>query len=254
MFRRLLSRAAGGVTAGVRALQRQLLSQCAVCRAWPAQPLCNGCVTRFAQPVPRCRTCAIALPFSGQPGTADDAPRCGRCLSDPTPLDACLAAVSYGYPWAGVLTQFKFQGQPGWAGSLATLLRSTPWVEPALDHADVVVALPLSPRRLRERGFNQSLLLARALAPGKTKAHLLLRLTDTPPQHALPRSDRLRNLRGAFAVDPLRTGEVAGKRLVLVDDVMTTGASLFTAALALKAAGAAHVTGLVLARTEAPVN
>lgn len=251
MFRRLLSRAAGGVTAGVRALPRHLPSQCAVCRAWPAEPLCNGCVTRFAQPVPRCRTCAIALPAQPPP-PADGTLQCGGCLSEPPPLDLCLAAVSYGYPWAGVLTQFKFQGQPGWAGSLATLLRSTPWVEPALDHADAVVALPLSPRRLRERGFNQSLLLARALAPGKTDAHLLLRLTDTPPQHALPRSERLRNLRGAFAVDPLRASEVAGKRLVLVDDVMTTGASLFTAAAALKAAGAAHVTGLVLARTEAP--
>lgn len=256
MFRSLVAHtaaASAGVAAGFAALPRRLPSQCAVCRAWPAQPLCNGCVTRFAQPVPRCPTCALALPARAA-GPVDAAGPCGRCLSAPPPLDACRAAVSYGYPWADVLTQFKFQGQPGWAGSLATLLRSTPWVEPALDAADAVLPLPLAPPRLRERGFNQSQLLARALAPGKTDTHLLLRLTDTPPQHALPRAERLRNLRGAFAVDPLRAAAVAGRRLVLVDDVMTTGATLFTAAAALKAAGAAHVTGLVLARTEALVN
>lgn len=251
MFRSLLAQAAtrvpGRVAAGLRALPQRLPSQCAVCRAWPAEPLCNGCVTRFAQPVPRCRTCAIALPARAAVG---DTPQCGRCITEPPPLDACLAAVRYGYPWADVLTQFKFQGQPGWAASLATLVRSTPWVEPALDAADAVVPLPLSPQRLRARGFNQSLLLAGALSPAKTDAHLLLRLTDTPPQHALPRAERLRNLRGAFAVEPLRAAELAGKRVVLVDDVMTTGATLFTAAAALKVAGAAHVTGLVLARTE----
>ena len=130
------------------------------------------------------------------------------------------------------------------------LLRSAPWVEPALDAADFVLPMPLSRQRLAERGFNQSLLLARALAPGRVDAGLLLRTRHTPPQSALERAERLRNVRGAFAVEPLRAREVAGRQVLLVDDVMTSGASLHAAAEVLLAAGAAAVSAVVLARTE----
>ena len=109
-------------------------------------------------------------------------------------------------------------------------MRSAPWVEPALEQCDLVLPMPLAPARLRERGFNQALELARRLAPGKTDATLLLRTRDTPPQSGLARAERLRNLRGAFALEPLRADAVRGRRIVLVDDVMTSGASLFAAA------------------------
>ena len=130
------------------------------------------------------------------------------------------------------------------------LLRSTPWVEPALDAADVVVPMPLSPERLKSRGFNQALLLARLLAPDKTDPSLLLRIKDTPPQSSLKRAERLDSVNDAFAVEPLRISRLKGARVVLVDDVMTSGASVFAAARALRSAGAAHITGLVIARTE----
>ena len=219
----------------------RLPAQCAVCRAWPAQPVCEACVVRFAQPVPRCPTCALPVPAPARP--------CGECLTAPPPLDACLAAVSYAYPWPDCVARFKFEGQPGWARTLATVLRSAPWVEPALEQADLVLPMPLAPARLRQRGFNQALELARQLAPDKTDATLLLRLRDTQPQTALQRGERRRNVRGAFAADPLQAARLRGRRVVLVDDVMTSGASLFEAALALRGAGAAHLTGLVLART-----
>jgi len=199
-------------------------------------------VARFAQPVPRCTGCA--LPVAAGIG------RCGACLRSAPPLDACFAAVPYGYPWSGCIASYKFHGNPGWAETLASLLRSTPWVEPALEQADWVLPMPLSRQRLRERGFNQALELARRLAPAQTDAGLLLRIRDTLPQSALPRSERLRNVSQAFAVAPLRASELRGRRVVLVDDVMTSGASLFAAATALRAAGAGHVTGLVVARTE----
>lgn len=161
-----------------------------------------------------------------------------------------MAAVPYAYPWAGLIVRFKFQRRPGHAALLAAVMRHAPWVEPALERADKVLPMPLSAQRLRARGFNQALELARRLAPAKTDAALLLRIRDTAPQSALSRAQRLRNVRHAFAVEPARAAELSGQRLVLVDDVMTSGASLYAAAAALRQAGAAHVTALVLARAD----
>jgi len=226
----------------LHALAARLPSQCAVCRAWPAQRVCDACAARFAQPRARCETCALPL--------ASGTRRCGTCLRHPPALAACVAAVDYDYPWAGLLAEFKFQGDPGWAATLATLLRSTPWAEPLLEAAHLVLPVPLSRQRLRERGFNQSLLLARHLAPRKTDPGLLLRLRDTAAQSGLSRAQRLRNLQGVFAVEPLRSAQVLDRHIVLVDDVMTTGATLDAAAMALRHAGAQHVAALVVARTE----
>lgn len=201
-------------------------------------------MARFAQPQPRCSRCALPVPA----GIAE----CGHCLRAPPPLDACHAAVPYSYPWSVLIAQFKFRQQPGWAGSLAMLMRSAPWVEPALDRATLVLPMPLSPQRLRERGFNQALELARRLAPAKTRAGLLLRMRDTAQQTALDRAERQRNVSGAFALEPLRAAEVRGQHVVLVDDVMTSGASLHAAAHVVRAAGAAHIAALVFARTDEP--
>jgi ComF family protein len=176
--------------------------------------------------------------------------QCGACITDPPPMDQTLAAVAYGYPWSGLMVEFKFRQYTGWAASFATLMRSAPWVEPALDHADFLIPMPLSPARLRERGFNQTLLLARALEPGKVRTDLLLRIQDTPAQSALPRKERLQNVKNAYALNPLQAHHIQGKRVVLLDDVMTSGASLRAAAGPLRQAGAAHITAMVLARTE----
>ena len=216
-------------------------SQCEVCRAWPAQRLCEDCVARFARPRVRCRNCALPVPAG--------VVHCPQCVRQPPPLDACIAAVDYGFPWERILSAYKFHGDPGWARTLALLLRSTPWAEPALEAADCLLPLPLSPQRLRNRGFHQTLLLARALAPNKVDAQLLLRVRDTPAQSSLGRVQRLDNLQGAFALAPQRQLQVQGKRVVLLDDVMTTGTTLHTAATVLREAGAAHITALVVART-----
>jgi ComF family protein len=204
--------------------------------------VCDDCVQRFAQPVPRCHTCALPV-LAGMR-------QCGACIRQPPPLDQALAAVAYDFPWSSLMTQFKFQERTGWAGSFAMLMRSAPWVEPALESAHCLLPMPLSPSRLRERGFNQSLLLARALEPGKVRADILLRVKETPPQSSLPRKERLLGVQGAYALEPQTRAEVQGKRMVLVDDVMTTGASLHAAAAALRQAGAAHISALVFARTE----
>jgi ComF family protein len=227
-------------------LARRLPSQCAICHAWPSQPVCEACVQLFAQPCARCRRCALPLPPDGDP--KQDA--CGACATVPPLQDAALAAVAYAYPWSKIVVEFKFAQHPGWARSMAQLMRSAPWVEPALDAADLLLPMPLSRQRLQERGFNQALLLARALSPNKTRAQVLLRIRDTPAQSSLSRAARLRNVQHAFALDPLHLRDVEGKRVVLVDDVMTSGASLAAAAACLHQAGAAHITTLVFARAE----
>lgn len=217
-------------------------SQCRVCRSWPAQPVCDPCVAEFAQPLHRCSSCALPLPVG--------LTQCGACLKQAPPLDQCLAAVSYAFPWAHLMADFKFHDQPALVRFFADLLKATPWVEHALDAADLLLPIPLSRQRLQLRGYNQALLLAQQLNPRKTRADVLLRIADTPAQHTLKRAERLTSLDQAFAVAPLKASLLRGARLVLVDDVMTTGSSLYTAARVLRAAGAAHITGLVIARTE----
>lgn len=178
--------------------------------------------------------------------------RCGACLRHPPAMEACLAGVTYAYPWAGLIAEFKFHGHPAWARTLAGLLRLAPGVAQALEAADIVLPVPLSRGRLRERGFDQAAWLARALDARKTRKGVLLRLHDTSPQSRLTREERLRNLRGAFAIDPASAPQLQGRRVVLVDDVMTTGATLNAACHPLRQAGAAHITAVVFARTPPP--
>jgi ComF family protein len=226
----------------LQGLSQRLPSRCAVCHAWPSQPVCEACIHAFAQPIARCLTCALPTPT--------ELPQCGACVRKPPPLDACLTALPYTYPWADLVADFKFREHPGLAATFALLIRSAPWVEPALDGADLVLPMPLSKERLRERGYNQALVLARALETQKVHSRLLQRVVDTPAQRTLPLSERLRNVEHAFAVDPLCIKLLDAKRVVLLDDVMTSGASMHAAARVLRAAGAAHITGLVLTRTD----
>ncbi len=126
---------------------------------------------------------------------------------------------------------------------------SAPLAEDALLQADVLIPIPLSQQRLSQRGFNQSLILAHHLSRAKTQSQTLLRMIDTPAQSSLKRSQRLTNLAGAFALAPLMALQVRGKNILLIDDVLTSGATLNFAARVLKQAGAAHVGALVLAKT-----
>lgn len=150
------------------------------------------------------------------------------------------------------MADLKYHAQPGWAAPLAGLLRDSPGVMDAVRSADVLLPMPLAPARLRERGYNQALELARRLDARKVDARLLLRIRDTRLQNTLERQARARNVAGAFAIEPLRVGELRGRNVMLVDDVMTSGASMFAAAHVLRTAGAMAVTGAVLARTPEP--
>jgi ComF family protein len=161
-----------------------------------------------------------------------------------------LTAVTYGHPWSDCIAKFKFHGDVGLARQLAQLMRNAPWVEPALEMADSVIAVPLSASRLRERGFNQAYELAKHLEPQKADGRSLLRLEHSDHQVGASRAERLAQASNTFWVDPMRLPSLKGKRVVLIDDVMTTGATLFEAARTLRKAGVTHISGLVFARAQ----
>jgi ComF family protein len=198
---------------------------------------------------------ALALPNLRNPAHAQQ--RRVRRLSDPhpdAPLERCLAAVDYAYPWDDLIARFKFRDEPGLAATLADRMLAAPGAAEAIKGSNWLVPIPLSPQRLSSRGYNQAWELVKALRsrlihPPLGIADALVRLGTAPDQHSLPRDERLGNLRGAFAVAPRHLDALRGASVLLVDDVSTTGATLQNAALALKQGGVARVQGLVIART-----
>lgn len=198
---------------------------------------------RFALPADRCQRCAVRVPA----GTTV----CGDCLRDPPPFFAAFAAVDYGHPWDRLLSDFKFNAALDLAGTLGRLLAESITAADA-DRPDLLLPVPLSAQRLRERGYNQSWELARRCARHldcRTDTALLRRVKDTPHQLSLPRGQRLANVQGAFDVDPRRGSTLLGRRVALVDDVMTTQATARELAQVLLAAGTRDVQVWVVART-----
>ena len=206
---------------------------CYLCRGQARGLLCGAC--RVELPplghalCPRC-----ALP---SPGGA----LCGRCLAEPPDYDATVAVLAYDFPADVLVHALKFRGELSLAPFLASLLKEK--LTPA-DEADVVIPVPLSPARLRGRGYNQALEIARHL-PGRIDFSSCVRERDAAPQMELPWAERQRNVRGAFRC----TRSLAGAKVAVVDDVMTTGATLDEVARTLKRAGAARVVNWVIART-----
>ncbi len=208
--------------------------------------LCPPCRRRL-RPLrgPGCGVCGRRLEGAALPAGF----RCGGCRDRRPPYDRLIAGWSYQPPLDEVIRALKF-GRLEYLGKhLAESL--APLLDGALD-ADLVVPVPLHWRRRLARGYNQAEAIARPLAArlGLDLARALRRRRATPPQTALERRRRVRNLRGAFAV--ARRHDPRGRRVLLVDDVFTTGATLEAAAACLKRAGAARVTALAAGRTPAP--
>jgi ComF family protein len=219
--------------------------QCAVCRGWTGAAVCTACVGRFAAPQPRCGRCGLRL--------AVPAPACGACLAAPPPFTACVVACDYAFPWDRLIAAFKFEARVELAAPLADrlvqALRDSDAARP-----DWVVPVPLAPRRLAERGYNQAWELARRVADAlhlPSRASLLQRHAEGEHQAALGLAERRRNLRGAFIAGGDRQVSLHGAHVAVVDDVMTSGATLAEAALALQRAGVRRVDAWALARTPA---
>ena len=223
-----------------------VLSQdCTLCGVRSQENLCADCHRdlpfRDATGCPRCNAQSAANQI------------CGACLSDPPHFDDTTSAFHYSYPLDRLVQAYKFNANLGllplFADALSRAVRARR-ANPANDGAtppDLVIPLPLAPKRLAERGFNQSSLLGAQVSSTlgiRFEARGMLRIRETPPQTGLNREARLKNVRGAFDC----AHRLDGKHVAVVDDVMTTGATLSEAAKALKKAGAAQVSAWVIAR------
>lgn len=200
---------------------------------------CDAALPRIHPPY--CRICGA--PFES--GLASRA--CLDCMSDPPPFALARAPLRYEGEARRAILAFKFRLGVHRARGFADLLASVVSMGVAWSDYDVAAPVPLHPRRLRERGYNPPLLIARRLlrqTPIALRPELMLRVRDTPPQRGLSRAGRRDNVRGAFAV---REG-VAGLRVLLIDDVLTTGATAAECARVLLRGGAARVGVATLAR------
>lgn len=174
---------------------------------------------------------------------------CGSCLASPRYFSRARALFLYEDPLKEVIHRFKYQGKTACLPSVAALAKNLP--HPAeMEVADWIVPVPLHPRRLRERGFNQALLLARAFFPKDPRitSDLLIRTRPTEPQTSFNGSARRANLKNVFSV--VQPNRVRGKKILVVDDVFTTGTTVNECARVLKKAGATEVMALTLARVK----
>lgn len=196
--------------------------------------LCAACIAELPGLPETCPRCALPSPAGAV---------CGSCLNRPPHFDATLALWRYEFPCDSLVQALKYRARLALAGFFARALASRP-----MPGVDLIVPMPLHPKRLAERGFNQALEIARGLARhlGRPiEPHGVLRVKDTLPQTQLPYEERAKNVRGAF----LCRLDLSGKTVAVIDDVMTTGATLNEFARALKRAGATRVENLVVART-----
>lgn len=222
-------------------------------------PRCLSCGIQTGSHGALCTDCWRSVRFIAQPQCAQcgypfeldfgSGARCGACLSTAPYFDRARAAVAYDDRIAKMLIAFKHGDRTDMAPGLSRWMARVG--SDLLADADVVLPVPLHRRRLLSRRYNQSVMLAKSLAEGAGKpmlSDILIRKRHTPTQGHLSPAARRRNVEGAFRTNPDRLPEIVGCRLLLIDDVLTTGATVNAAARRLKRDGAAAVDVLTFAR------
>ncbi|MBP1207113.1 ComF family protein [Duganella sp. 1411] len=247
---------------GARILRALLPTSCALCGTGCDETLCPDCAAQFfgaGAAVARCRCCANPLPGaavgadqppSGKPPGRSAERLCGQCATQPPAFDVTLTAADYAMPVDQLVLQLKFGHRLALAALFARLLRDAVLQQPDFVLPALICPVPLGPRRLAERGYNQALEIARPLARSLGVAlhpRLAARVRETTAQSSVAPEQRQRNIAGAFAVPDAAL--VRGRHIGIVDDVMTSGGTLDELAATLKRHGAARVSNLVFART-----
>ncbi len=218
-------------------MQSRLPQACFLCGARVVgKLLCPGCEADLPNLQASCPQCALPTP-GGE--------ICGACLTHPPAFDHTLAVYSYAFPLDALVQQCKYAGATSLTAFFAEKMAHQANAESGID---TLLPMPLHPARLAHRGFNQAAEIARRLSPLVGIPWLpdaCQRVRDTPSQAGLDLETRQRNLRGAFACNI----DLSGKRVALIDDVMTSGSSLNELARVVRKAGAVEIQAWVLART-----
>lgn len=222
-------------------------------------PTCLGCTRRLesSRPPLFCADCLGQLrfiasprcPCCGIPFAVGADHLCGDCLQQHYAFDCARSLLLYQPPVADIIVRLKFGGQLNGLTTLAQLAASSACLQ-ELTEPELIVPVPLHTSRLRERGFNQATLIARACLPqwaGRIRVDALQRRRLTTPQSQLSGRERRGNLQRAFAIKP--EVEVQDKRILLVDDVFTTGSTVNECARVLRKAGAARIEVFTVARS-----
>ena len=221
----------------MKRLANTLLPQvCVLCHGSSRNALlCEPCLRSMPRMFAQCQRCAVPVRYDAV---------CGACIRHPPHFDATFATSRYEFPLDRLMHAYKYGSLLPIAVLFADLLSTVIGDEPKVD---LIIPLPLASRRLRERGFNQSQEIARRLGARMGIAvdpSAAMRIRETEAQAVLPIGERIRNVRNAFRA----TSNVMGRRVAVVDDVMTTGATLDEFARTLKSHGALHVENWVVAR------
>ena len=226
----------------LEAARLALPQRCELCASASAADLvCAECARALPTQRASCPVCALPTLSSMT---------CGRCLAHPPPFDATISAFVYAFPVDRLIHAFKYQGRLPLAEWCARSILAACEKRPA-SHVTRLIALPLSAERQRERGYNQATEIVRVIASQTGMGVVsrgIRRVRASPPQAALPWNERARNVRGAFECDV----DLSGLAVAVIDDVMTTGASLAEFAKTLKGRGASRVENWVVARTLPP--
>lgn len=228
-----------------------LLGQnCVICETDIGAPatsihtVCRPCIDDLPwHPKDSCPQCGLA-----SSGTGLNRAVCGSCINSSPGFDATYAAFLYAFPIDAMMQRYKYGDSLNLGDTFALFLTE----KVTLENVDLIIPMPMHPQRLKERGFNQALEIAKALTKNckeKLDFKSAERTKLTPPQASLPLKERVKNIKGAFQVNGDKLNLIKGKRIAIVDDVMTSGASLNELAKTIKTAGASHVECWIIART-----
>jgi len=225
-------------------------------------PHCLGCSQRLdsSRPPLFCSGCDAALvfirsplcPCCGIPFACGADHLCGDCLTDSSAFDLARSLLSYRPPVSDLILSLKFNGNLAGIATFKALVARSPLLD-ALVEPDILLPVPLHADRLRERGFNQALVIAKGCLPAwqeKIQTGVLLRSRPSTPQSLLSGTARRRNLHNVFSL--AEPGRVAGAKVLLVDDVYTTGSTVNECSKILRQAGAERIEVFTLARSLAP--
>ncbi len=210
---------------------------------------CLSCASPQANKDGLCEACLNDLPYSPstscpQCALSSNGLICGSCLNSAPDFDITRVVFIYAFPIDAMMQRYKY----GNAAHLSRVFGQFLAKKVDVTSVDLIIPMPMHPARIKERGFNQALEIAKVFDKNKLDYKSAIRQKLTPPQASLPLKERVKNIKGAFSVST----DLTGKRIAIIDDVMTTGASLNELAKTLKNAGASHVECWVIARTLPP--